>query len=162
MTQTRIAAASVAIAALIILGCTGLDPLEPEEQEPPPVCTVDASLLSGVWRISGSGSRSECLDESLDTDYFELNSAPLKLTATADAFGNVQFTLGQSIRGFMLEGAVDCDAVNFTSQEDFRGDVLTYEWDGDLFGENTFKGTFKGTGPEGCKSEGEFRMVKNP
>ncbi len=165
MNHTHIAAVCVAIAGLIILGCSGLDDLadkDPFNNGAAPVCTEEVPEMTGIWVLAGSGSRINCADKALNTTHFDLSSAALKLTASEDSFGNIQFGLAQSIDGFVLEGALDCDAVSFTTTEIFRGDTLSYQWQGEGMGQTLITGTFTGTGPDGCESEGEFRMAKNP
>jgi hypothetical protein len=163
MNSTHIAAICVGLAGLIILGCSGIDDLAPKDEfnNGSGVCTEEAPEMTGVWVLAGTGSRTNCADKELNTTSFDLSSAALKLQSSEDAFGNIEFSLAQSINGFTLEGALDCDDVAFTTTEIFRGDTLSYQWTGEAIGQGLITGRFTGTGPSGCESEGEFRMVKN-
>lgn len=170
MSDNKIAAIAVAILGLIVLGCSGIDDLkdgsDPFENNGANVCLEDGPEMEGVWVLAGSGSRTGCQDKTLNTEHFELSSAPLKISATEDSFGNIQFELGQAITGFSLDGAVDCTDVMFTTTEMFRGEEINYTWVGESIGSGTITGTFSGSGPndqsgpDTCQTTGQFRMVK--
>ena len=145
---------------LILLGCSGSSGLDELFGSGDTICLDESPDLEGTWVITGSGKRSNCADETLNTDRFELQSAPVALKATEDGAGNLQFELAAPLDDFVLDGAVDCEEVMFSTREQYRGETLQHIFSGAPQTGGVIAGTFTGTGPDACTSSGSFQMVR--
>lgn len=141
----------VLAAALALAGCG--DPFDDDGYDGDPTCNTFTEVFDGQWRISGSGSRSGCSDESLNVADFTLSSAPIVVEQTG---GTLVLGAGAS-GGFDLSGEVRGRCLDFTTRETFDGQTITYTWTGEIEG-NTARGGFTGEGPRGCRSEGTFTI----
>jgi hypothetical protein len=149
------------IAATLLVGGWGCDPFADFDVDDPDSrrCSGTDQVVEGTWVLSGEGRREGCIDENLNTDAFELRSLPIPVRQVDDALLLDDDGLPGSFR---LESArVRGSCVDFTSVERFDGDTLSIEWRGEVEGDRVV-GSFEGTGPDGCRSEGNFQLRIDP
>ena len=112
--------------------------------------------VAGEWVISGLGRRNDCEDESF-LGNFDLGPSSALTVAQTDSSTVAELSLTGSLAGFELTGEVEGPCIQFATREQ-TGTIgtIVYQFDGQLERAGLVTGTFTGTGPEACTSEGEF------
>lgn len=154
MRTTTLVALCVCVA---LVGCEPLDGFGDEAADP---CntSLGPAPVDGLWRITGVGSRTACLDERFNTDEFELSSKPL--TIKQDGDGNLSLQ-GQSTGFTFSSGRVIGTCVSFETTELLADPInnLLFTWAGDVRNDGAITGTFSGEGPAGCQATGSFTIT---
>lgn len=137
--------------------------IDEEPVEPADNCDLAGGtrVVGGDWLLTGRGRRVGCEDGRYNTGSFSFEAQGFRVgqdgsTLQLDARPQPSvpgayftFTRGQ-VRGICVE---------FRTQEgSAEGPDLTMEFDGTLTPEGEIVGTFEGSGPPGCISEGTFRI----
>lgn len=123
-------------------------------------CSGTTPDMNGIWEFTGTGERSECRDEFLNTKKFTISSLQIPI-AYDETTG--ELTLGDSNfgAGFELKNAViDRACVEFTTVERVGDQTIEYRWKGKAQNGQFLEGDFTGTGPSGCAATGDFTMSK--
>ncbi len=139
---------------------------EPELESPDYPCdkylSADA-IVEGRWVITGYGLREECQDDRLNTDHFELGSAPLYITQSSD-LSSIHIPNPPVIQGGqfkMTKGKVDGTCVSFEITEAGPQGKQAYSFSGAADGSNVV-GAFNLLGPEECEGYGQFSITIQP
>lgn len=156
-----IAAVVVVMGGISVLGCsidTGLDDFD-DLWDPDP-CTGSSPDLNGVWEITGSGKRSDCREEFLNTDRFTLGSLEIPIVYDANtgemALGQASYADSFEIRSSLVDRA----CVEFTTVEIVGDQAIEYRWEGNARSDRYVEGEFSGSGPAGCEVKGTFTMSR--
>ncbi len=123
-------------------------------------CAGTTPDLNGIWEISGTGKRTECRDDFLNTDKFIMSSLEIPM-AYDEVTG--ELTLGDNNfgAGFEIKNAViDQACVEFTTVERVGDQTIEYRWKGKAQSGQFLEGDFTGTGPSACAATGNFTMSK--
>ena len=123
-------------------------------------CAGTTPDLNGIWEISGTGKRSECREEFLNTEKFTISSLELPLSYD-EVTG--ELTLGANNFGANFEvksAVVDRACVTFTTVERVGDQTIEYRWKANAKSGLYMEGDFTGTGPSGCAASGDFSMSK--
>lgn len=160
--STQILAVVVAIlGGISVIGCS-IDPDFDlfEDFDLAGSCSGTTPDLNGIWEFTGTGERTECRDDFLNTKKFEISSLeiPLDYDETTG-----ELTLGANDFGSNFEiksASVDRACVEFTTVERVGDQTIEYRWKGRASNAQYMEGDFTGTGPSGCVATGDFTMSK--
>lgn len=123
------------------------------------------SQVAGEWTIQGFGSRSKCLDNDQQRyggDFVLGPSLPLAVDQTVSATQatvhalNLTTSLGSD---FSFYGSVQGSCVNFETEEQSEGESIRYTFKGQATSATRIEGSFSGTGPDSCRSSGDFTVI---
>lgn len=160
--STQMMAIVVAVfGGICAIGCT-IDPdLDPfDDLYTPDQCTGTSPDLNGTWEITGTGKRSECREDFLNTDKFTLSSVKIPLVYDADtgelSVGNVPANSNFQVKSAVIDRA----CVEFTTVEGVGDQTIEYRWKGSARSDNFLEGEFTGIGPSGCDTVGNFSMSR--
>ena len=110
--------------------------------------------VSGVWDLSGFGTREGCKVAWMNADTLVLRAEYLSVVQEESG----ELVLEDEFEGFeMRSGRVSRSNVMFETVEMKDGEVLRYSFDGDV-DEQRILGTFGGSGPGTCETTGEFQV----
>lgn len=135
--------------------------------------------LDGRWELHATGTRTDCSERRLEGKLEIDTTLPLNVDAEAqetigdrpspmpeseaDAFvqrierADFELSAEELPRSVTFSGAVRGSCVQLTLTERLpNGDTLRYELDGHIDYRGRLSGTFIGTGPEQCQSDGTF------
>lgn len=150
--------------AWLLLSLTGglwaCEPSNFQDDRPSPACSTGTAAVAGTWELSGAGARTDCDDPLLDADDVRIRSLGLTwLQNGEDLELDPNPSFGPDFE--WIDGMVEGSCVRFTTQESLgNGDRLRFRFDGELVDSDTISGTFEGTGPEGCRTEGNFEATR--
>lgn len=137
--------------ALLALGSGGCEPATNADSVEPECQGVPAQV-AGTWVLSGTGSRSGCENDKLDTDRFDLSSAGIAVAQNGDTL-----QLAEASETFELFGTVAGSCLEFTTVEAVENDSIRYAWSARVTTDaRRAQGSFSGSGPENCISSGTF------
>jgi hypothetical protein len=117
--------------------------------------------LGGQWRFSGSGSRTSCTDQRYLGHFDFRMPEALAVVATNSSDGDsAAYSLATPKTGFSLSGELHGGC--FTAQVTEAlpaGDSMRFEFSAEVFsGSRHVQGSFEGSGPEACVTEGSFDL----
>jgi hypothetical protein len=114
-----------------------------------------SNWIQGVWRLSATGKRTDCVDKAYNTESLEIHAEGIRVHQQ----GHYIFLENSAHHeGFSLSGLVGDKCIHIRTTEKTSVGVITYDLPAFFIGQSTFKGSFRGTGPEGCKAEGTFTV----
>ncbi len=123
-------------------------------------CSGTTPDLNGIWEFTGSGERTECRDDFLNTGKFTISSLEIPLaydeTTSELTLGDNNFGAGFEIKNAVVDRA----CVEFTTVERVGDQTIEYRWKGKAQSGQFLEGDFTGTGPAGCAATGDFTMSK--
>ncbi len=140
----------------ILTGCGDLGlGLDDEEENR---CAGDMAKVSGSWTLTGSGSRTSCGQESLNTSEVEFGSVPLQIAQV-----NNNLTLRETVPvpggSFTFSnGVVNGSCVSFETRETGAMGTQHYTWEGAVESSGVITGSVRGDGPGSCNVAGNFRI----
>ncbi len=143
-------------ALALSVACEPLNDLvdEPDINEDPCQSANGPAPVDGIWVITGNGQRTECSNDDLNNDFSLASNGNLVVKQDDDTL-----SLNGTIDGFSFTGTVDGICVNFTTIEETNGPDLSYSWSGKVNSDGSITGTFTGTGPSDCASNGSFTAI---
>jgi hypothetical protein len=117
-----------------------------------------ANWTQGLWRVNGTGERTECTDEALNAKTMELSGSGIRVHQQ----GHYLFLENAShYPGFSLSGMVGDRCIHIRTMEQTPYGVVTYDLPAWFLSSSTFQGSFHGKGPGLCQSKGEFYVAAN-
>ncbi|MCA9544226.1 MAG: hypothetical protein KC613_07535 [Myxococcales bacterium] len=126
---------------------------------PPVDAEVGPADVAGEWQLTGSGRMFDCSDDAYETDALRIDAAPLRVAQDGAALTvpNPPAVPGGAFA--FRDGLVTGSRVRFVTEEVLPdGDKLTLEFQGVLDSLGRVAGTFEGSGPRSCASEGRFSV----
>lgn len=133
-----------------------------------PDAAVEASDVSGVWKISGEISRSGCLDTTYNSEAVTLDVAPFRVTQQTKAAEDGGVAQRASLMATGLPASTRFEAgsvvgltIRFSLQEMAGRDEIRMDFEGQVDGLGDIRGRiFDGIGPrEGCQFGGRFFLA---
>lgn len=160
--STQILAVMVAIlGGISVIGCS-IDPDFDlfDDLYQPENCAGNTPDLNGIWEFTGTGERSECREDFLNTKKFTMSSLEIPLayneTTSELTLGNNNFGSNFEIKNPIVDRA----CVEFSTVERVGDQTIEYRWKGKASTTSYLEGDFTGTGPSGCVVNGNFTMSK--
>lgn len=142
--------------SLAVSACELVEPSFVQDDPIDPACEVQTADVGGSWKITGTGERFGCSDETFNTSFFELRSDPLVITQTG---GVLELDPGTPPTFVFTDGTVMGRCVGFRTAEGTELGTLEFIWNGVVSEDGSFlAGQFTGQGPGPCEARGNFRI----
>lgn len=138
-------------------GCGVLDEYTGGDNYDPCRSDLGTAMVGGTWVISGEGERFDCEDPGLDVERFDLRSAPLVVAQDGRHLSLTPPVLPPGVTFDLVDGRVTGTCVDFRTVERDPTGTVTFEFTGSFSG-GAVVGTFEGSGPDGCRTAGDFRI----
>ena len=123
-----------------------------------PGCVVPPDM-EGTFEIRGSGERSLCSDETLNSTDIDISS--VLLTFSTNEEDRYLFDIDTEFDSFSSTGGyATCEGIEFDTTEVYEDSVIVYEWRASAESLNLFIGTFTAEGPDTCRSTGTFELIR--
>ena len=122
------------------------------DDAPENTCLTDSLDFQGTWVITGSGERSGCSDDHLNTPHFKLRSGALPIAATIDESQTIRLELAEPIDDFELGGTVGCEHVILTTKEHLGDSQVEHRFRSESFNDTEIELTFTVVGPNSCEA----------
>jgi hypothetical protein len=119
---------------------------------------VATEMVGGTWAITGTGTRRSCGTDWLNVEGFRLESQAFVVAQNGNALHLQQAAASAAVQTALSGGKVYGDCVEFRIQETGPFGHVSTHFKGSVVAPGFIAGTFKGTGPESCKTEGEFTL----
>lgn len=157
----RIKLLCLSVLLVSLAGCDFPDPFDALPDHEPNPCRGSSGDLTGIWTVTGTGTRSECGDRSLNGD-FRVNTLELDLVheMTENTLDLADPEFGSAVNFALSGGVVDGICASFQTDEMVGDQHLTFSWSGDLENDRKITGKLTGSGPSGCVAEGNFVMIR--
>jgi hypothetical protein len=150
----------VGILFALSLNCVAPEAGDLTPDDPENICLSEPLDFQGTWTITGSGERSGCSDNHLNTPHFKLRSGALNITATIDESETIRFELAEPIDEFELDGTVKCESVTFTTKERVGDSHVEHVFRAESVDDTEIALTFTAVGPNTCEGTGTATITR--
>ena len=142
------------------LSCVVPEAVDLTPDDPENTCLTDLLDFQGTWAITGSGERSGCSDNHLNTPHFKLRSGALNIAATIDESEAIRLELAEPIDEFELDGTVKCESVTFTTKERVGDSHVEHVFRAESVDDTEIALTFTVLGPNSCEGTGTATITR--
>ncbi len=140
---------------LTLFGCIFLLACTPEEGEP----DMDWSprSVAGSWNIEGEGEIYSCQSKRYNTDDLKIHMKSLEVSQNEENLSLAKVIQVQE-GSFSFTGRARGLNINFSTIEVGPLGTIEMNFSGELISPLEAEGSFQGSGPGECRSEGEFNL----